>query len=132
MTETQNGPESTPETRTKRNDPIGIIFAVAWASMIGFFGDILPLGRFPVYVVAAAAAAAGFVDSAGNEVPLRLALRERLKIIHAHPAATRGGRFEVSDRHSSYLINPLRYTPSKNSIDWPGARRTIAFFHWGR
>ena len=40
---------------------------------------------------------------------------------------------DVARAKSACRLSPASlHTPSKNSIDWPSARRTIAFFHSGR
>ena len=53
-----------------------------------------------------------------------VAARELGEVRDAHLAAARRRRLVVLDRHRPH-------TPSKNSIVWPSASRTIAFFHCG-
>ena len=70
----------------------------------------------PALVVAAGAALHGL-----EQRLVRLVGGDLLERRAGHPPASRRGRLVASQRH--------RYTPSKNSIFWPGARVTMALRH---
>src|SRR5262249_24811628 len=80
----------------------------------------LVAGRDPPVVVAAA-----LLRQLLGERLLRRRLRNLGEVEDRHEGATRGRGLEPADRHQICA-------PSKNSIDWPGASSTMAFFQPGR